>query len=426
MKLSQLAESIPGSAILALGNAVKERIRKGEKIYNHTVGDFDPAIFPIPALLEEEIISAYKNRQTNYPLAEGNADLKETLSAFIRDFQGLHYPASDILVAAGGRPLIYAAYQVIVDPGDKVIYPVPSWNNNYYVQLTKGKHCVIETAPENHFMPLAEEIAPHIKDAVLLALCAPQNPTGTCYSTEQLKAVCRLVVAENERRGADEKKLCILYDQIYHLLAYQDAAPADPVMVCPEVRPYCIYIDAVSKGFAATGVRVGWCYGPAPVIAKMKAILSHVGAWAPMAEQKAVAAFLRNTDAVKSFLGHFKSRIFDRLQQICKAIRAFKEAGLPVDAIAPQASIYLTVKIDLPGDASVALLNGAGIALLPFSAFGATKSEKWYRLSVGTCRKEAIGPMLQELKNVLEKSREPVHGSQGRGGPYGSLEHSPQ
>ncbi|WP_090391596.1 pyridoxal phosphate-dependent aminotransferase [Niabella drilacis] len=414
LKLSQLAASIPGSAILAFSNAVKERIRNGEKIYNLTVGDFDPSVFPIPRVLEEAIIDAYRNRQTNYPLAEGNADLRETLSSFIADVQGLCYPASDILVAAGGRPLIYAAYQVIVDPGDKVIYPVPSWNNNYYVQLTKGHHCRIETRPEHHFMPVAEEIAPHISDAVLLALCSPQNPTGTCYTADQLKDVCRLVVKENERRGPGKKKLYILYDQIYHLLTHQQTEHADPVSVFPRVKPYCIYVDAISKGFAATGVRVGWGYGPEPVIAKMKAVLSHVGAWAPMAEQKAVASFLQSRDAVKQFLDPFKKELFDRLQQIYNAIRLFKREGLPVDAIAPQASIYLTVKIDIPGDASALLLNGAGIALLPFSVFGATKSKKWYRLSVGTCRKEAISPMLRAFKKILQENGEPAHHSRSR------------
>ncbi|MGJ7032609.1 pyridoxal phosphate-dependent aminotransferase [Niabella hirudinis] len=409
MKLSQLAESIPGSAILAFGNAVKERIRQGQKIYNLTIGDFDPSVFPIPELLEEAIIDAYRNRQTNYPLAEGNIDLREALSSFIKEGQGLYYPPADILVAAGGRPLIYAAYQVIVDPGDKVIYPVPSWNNNYYVQLTKGNHCRIETRPEDHFMPVAEAIAPHIKDAVLLALCSPQNPTGTCYTAGQLQEVCRLVVDENERRAPMQKKLYILYDQIYHLLTHEGSVHADPVSVCPEVRPYCIYADAVSKAFAATGVRVGWGYGPAPVIAKMKAVLSHVGAWAPMAEQKAVTRFLQNPEAVKTFLIGFKSEIYQRLQQVYNAIRDFKQEGFPVDAIPPQASIYLSIKIDIPGDVAALLLDEAGIAILPFSVFGAAQCEKWYRLSVGTCRKELIGLMLRALKNVLQSHRKPEH-----------------
>ena len=409
MKLSRLAENTPPSGILAISNAIKKRMATGEQIHNYTVGDFDPSVFPIPSLLEEEIIRAFRNRQTSYPLAEGNWDLREALSVFVKEIQGVHYPASDILVAAGGRPLIYAAYQVIVDPGDKVIYPVPSWNNNYYVQLSGGQHRPVETLPEHYFMPVAGEIAPHISDAVLLALCSPQNPTGTCYSIDQLQEICRLVVRENERRGPDQKKLYILYDQIYHLITHGDTVHADPVSVCPEVRPYCIYVDAISKGFAATGVRVGWGYGPEPVIAKMKAVLSHIGAWAPMAEQKAVTSFLQSRDAVKQFLDQFKKEIFDRLQQIYTAIRMFKEEGLPVDVIAPQASIYLTVKIDIPGDASVLLLNEAGIAILPFSVFGVTQHTNWYRLSVGTCRKEAIGPMLRSLKKVLEKNRRMKH-----------------
>ena len=404
MKLSQLAETIPGSGILAISNAVKERVRKGAPIQNYTVGDFDPAIFPIPELLEQEIVRAYKEKRTNYPIAEGNPELRKQLSCFIKQFQQKEYSSSEILVAAGGRPLIYTAYQVIVDPGDVVIYPVPSWNNHYYAQLSKARSCIIETTAEQYFMPTADTIRPFIRDAVLLALCAPQNPTGTFFSEKQLKAICDLVIEENKRRGADQKKLYVLFDNIYNLLAYSNDA-ADPVSICPEMRPYTIYIDAISKNFAATGVRVGWCYGPEEVIAKMKAVLSHLGAWAPNPEQVALARFLAHTTAVTGFLATFKSKLKQRLDLIYNALLQLKAEGFPVDAIAPQASIYLSLKIGLPGDVTALLLNEAGIAILPFSVFGAANAANWYRLSVGTCRLENINPLLQKLRQVLKNNK---------------------
>lgn len=231
---------------------------------------------------------------------------------------------------------------------------------------------------------------------------------GHFFSAEQLKAVCELVVQENERRGANRKKLYILFDNIYNLLTYNDGA-ADPVAVCPEVRPYTIYIDAISKGFAATGVRVGWCYGPEPVIAKMKAVLSHMGAWAPNPEQVALANFLRHQDSVKDFLISFKEKLQLRLELIYNAIMKFKKEGLPVEAIAPQASIYLSLKIDIPGDFTPLLLNEAGIAVLPFSVFGAVNAANWYRLSVGTCKEEDITPLLEKLRHVLENSLATIH-----------------
>jgi aspartate aminotransferase len=132
MKLSHLSETLIGSEIVKLGADIREKIKQGQKIYNFTVGDFDPGIFPIPKELEDEIINAYRSHFTNYPAAEGNLDLRESVSAFIRTREHIEYTPSEILIAAGGRPLIYSAYRTVCDAGDKVIYAVPSWNNNHY------------------------------------------------------------------------------------------------------------------------------------------------------------------------------------------------------------------------------------------------------------------------------------------------------
>src|SRR5574337_1446452 len=154
-KLSKLAETLKGSEIVRLGNAISDRVRNGEKIYNFTIGDFDPSIFPIPHELEQLIISSYKERNTNYPPGEGVYELRKAVSEFIKQGEGIEYSTDEILIASGGRPLIFTLFNTIVDPGDKVIYGVPSWNNNHYTHINHAQHCVIETTPENNFMPLA-------------------------------------------------------------------------------------------------------------------------------------------------------------------------------------------------------------------------------------------------------------------------------
>ena len=136
VKLSNLAETLQASEIVRLGATIKEKMKQGQKIYNYTIGDFDSSVFPIPAELEQEIIGAYKDQYTTYPAAEGNLDLREAVSDFIAARQGLHYGPGEILIAAGGRPLIYSLYRAIIDKQDKVIYPVPSWNNNHYALLS--------------------------------------------------------------------------------------------------------------------------------------------------------------------------------------------------------------------------------------------------------------------------------------------------
>jgi aspartate aminotransferase len=418
MKLSNLSETLIGSEIVKLGGEIREKIRQGQRIYNFTVGDFDPAIFPIPKELEDEIVDAYRHHFTNYPAAEGNLDLREAIATFLKEMEGLDYGPNEILVASGGRPLIYATYRAICDKGDKIIYAVPSWNNNHYTHFVGGDPLEVEAKAENNFMPAAEDIRPFIKQSTLIALCSPQNPTGTTFRREELAAICDMVLEENIRRGDNEKKLYVMYDQMYWHLTYGDIKHYDPVSLRPAMRDCTIYIDAISKVFASTGVRVGWSMGPSNIMSKMKAILTHIGAWAPMAEQKAVAKFLANRDAINKYLAHFKREIEERLQGIYRGFMVLKQKGLAVDAIAPEAAIYLTIKIDLAGkttpagkllldqsDVTAYLLSEASLAVVPFYAFGASRNSPWYRLSVGTCKKEEIGEMIDKLGEALQKLR---------------------
>lgn len=416
MKLSHLSETLIGSEIVKLGGEIREKIRQGERIYNFTIGDFDPSIFPIPKELEDAIVEAYRKHFTNYPAAEGNLDLREAIHTFTKDEEGLDYSINEILVASGGRPLIYTVFRALCDKGDKIIYAVPSWNNNHYTHFVGGEHIVIEAKAENNFMPTASAIRPYIKEAVLISLCSPQNPTGTTFRKEELEDICDMVIEENERRGDGEKKLYVMYDQMYWHLTYGEIKHYNPVSLRPAMRDYTIFIDAISKVFAATGVRVGWGMGPATVISKMKAILTHIGAWAPMAEQKAVAHYLGNRDGIKRYLTNFKSEIEERLHRIYNGFSLLKKEGYSVDAIAPEAAIYLTIKIDLVGkktadgrilenqsDVTAYVLNAAGLAVVPFYAFGADRSSSWYRLSVGTCKKNEIEEMIGKLREALLK-----------------------
>jgi len=411
--LSTLAETLIGSEIVRLGNEINARIRKGEKIYNYTIGDFDPGIFPIPVQLEDAIITAYKEHYTNYPPAEGIVELRQAVAGFIKDYEGIEYAPDEILIAGGGRPLIYSLFRTIVNPGDKVIYAVPSWNNNHYVHMNGGDHCVIEALPENNFMPSAADIAPHIQGAALICLCTPQNPTGTTLEQAELAKICDLVIAENNRRSAGEKKLYVMFDQMYFTLTYGSTKHYNPVALRPEMRAYTVYIDGISKSFAATGVRVGWALGPTYVIAKMKALLTHIGAWSPMAEQKATAVFLQQKDAIAAYFDDFKAELEERLWRIYNGFIALKEKGYAVDAITPQAAIYLTIKLELAGkyvngnsletqaDVTDYILSEAKLAVVPFYAFGSDRQSPWYRLSIGTCKKEEIDEMLAKLEAAL-------------------------
>lgn len=416
LTLSKMAETLQGSEIIKLAGEINEKIKQGEKIFNYTIGDFDPTIFPIPDELKSEIIKAYQENHTNYPAANGIQKLRESVALFIEKYQGLKYGAEDFLIAGGARPLIYAAYQTILDKGEKVIFPVPSWNNNHYTHLSHAEKVMIEALPENNFMPLADDIKPHLKTATLLSLCSPLNPTGTTFSKEGLLEICKLVLEENLSRPEGAKPLYLIYDQIYWSLTYGNIVHYDPVSLLPELRPYTIFIDGLSKAFAATGVRVGWAFGPTDIIDKMKSILGHVGAWAPKAEQVATGNYLSNPSNAFAFIEQLKKSLSDRLFGFYNGFLKLKNEGFPIDVIEPQAALYLTVKINLSGltttegilldtteKATKYLLDSAGVAIVPFYAFGASKESTWYRLSVGTCALSDIELVINAIRNSLVK-----------------------
>jgi aspartate aminotransferase len=415
-KVSKLAQNIIGSEIIKLAAEVNEKIKNGQHVYNFTIGDFNPKIFPIPAELKKAIIDEYLADETNYPAADGMLALRQAVSTLLKERGNLAYAADEILIAAGARPIIYSVFRTLVDEGDTVIFPVPSWNNNHYSYLNGAKQVMINAGPESNFMPTAAHIKPHLKGASLLALCSPQNPTGTVFTKEGLSEICDLVLEENKRRGENEKPLYVMYDQIYWALTYGDTQHYNPVSLRPEMKPYTVFVDGISKSLAATGVRVGWSMGPKLVVDKMKSLLNHVGAWAPKAEQLATADYLSDLKRYDLFLDGQKKQLHQRLDAFYKGFSQLKSEGFKVDVIVPQAAIYLTVQLALHGmktqngealagtkEVTQYILDEAGVALVPFYAFGADENSSWYRLSVGTCKTEDIESVISNLRNALKK-----------------------
>jgi len=420
MSVSKLAQNLRGSEIIKIAGEINELKRQGQNIANLTIGDFDSNIYPIPTQLKDGIIAAYNDNQTNYPPADGMLNLRESVSAFLKNRYALDYASSQILISGGSRPLIYSTYLAVVDPGDKVVFPTPSWNNNHYCDLTGAVSVMIPTRPEHNFMPTADEIRPHIKGAALLALCSPLNPTGTMFGKKDLEEICDLVIAENKTRAAGEKPLYLLYDQIYSQLTFGEHRHYDPVTLRPELKEYTIFIDGASKCFASTGVRVGWGFGPVHVINNMKAIVGHMGAWSPKAEQVAMAKFLANDSYVDTYLSDIKTKIQTSLTTLYNGFQQLKSEGFNVDAIEPMGAIYLTLKIDYtgkttpegtvlksPADINFYLIKEAKVALVPFSAFGTDDDVNWFRASVGASTLQDIEAMIPRIKDALSEIKEP-------------------
>ncbi|QEM06268.1 pyridoxal phosphate-dependent aminotransferase [Mucilaginibacter sp. P25] len=416
MSVSLLAQNLHGSEIIKIAGEINELKRQGQNIANLTIGDFDSNIYPIPTPLKEKIIDAYNHNQTNYPAADGMLDLRQSVSGFLKRSLGLDYAPNQILISGGSRPLIYSIFLAVVNPGEKVVFPAPSWNNNHYSDLLNADAVIIPTAPENNFMPTADDIRPHLKGAALLALCSPLNPTGTMFSKKDLEEICDLVIAENKSRAVGEKPLYLLYDQIYSQLTFGEHKHYDPVTLRPELKDYTIFVDGGSKCFAATGVRVGWGFGPELVIENMKAIVGHMGAWSPKPEQMAMAKFLTDEADVNSYLDDLKGKIQASLTALHEGFQEMKASGLNVDSIEPMGAIYLTLKIDYSGkttpdgkvlkdsaDINFYLIKEAGAAFVPFSAFGTGDEVNWFRASVGATPLHEIEALIPRVKAALSK-----------------------
>lgn len=416
-KLSRLAEELSTSSISNLSEKIDEKNKAGEKTFNCTLGDFCPENFPIPHELEEEIIKAYRKKNTNYPFVGGMKELRTAISSHIKEHGNFSYKPNEVIVASGARPLIYLLFKVLLDPGDKVIYTAPTWNTQHFIHLADANQIVIQAKPENDFMISSKEIIPHIKEATLITINSPLNPSGTVLKQDEMKKIFNLVAEENKTRIKNNKKpLYIFFDIIYWLVTYNENKGYSDLMLDPKIRDYVIFIDGMSKCFAATGVRVGWAFGPQTIIDKMRSILSHLGAWTPKPEQVGTAKYLKNRTAVSSFLNRFKEEVLTRLNIFYETIKKLKSQGYKVDAIAPQGAIYLSIKFDLVGsktpdgkilksvsEASDYLLDKAKLGIVPFYYFGMDESLPWFRLSVGTCSIEDAKLACRYIEDAIKK-----------------------
>jgi len=408
--LSSLAAGLTGSEILKISGEIRELTAGGRQICNLTVGDFSPKEFRIPQELERAIIDCLHAGETNYPPSDGTLELRRAVARLYQEEFGLDYDIKSVLIAGGARPIIYAAYAAMVDPGDKVVYPIPSWNNNHYTYLMHGVPVEIVVGPETNFLPTAEMLRPHISDARLIAICTPLNPTGTVMSRDEVEKIARLVVEENERRRANGgRTLYLLWDSVYWMLTFGESHHYPPPQLVPEVKPYTVFVDGISKAFAATGVRVGWTVAPPPITAAMRDIIGHVGAWAPRAEQLATAHVLGQRDAVHAYHDNMIRELQLRLDLLHDGIEEMRERdGLPVHAIPPQGAIYLSVQFDLIGrpfktneEIRRFLLERAGFAIVPFQAFGLKSETGWFRLSAGAVSPDDIREGLGRVREAL-------------------------
>lgn len=416
-RVSGMAAGLIGSEILRIASEIRALVASGRPVCNLTVGDFDPRYFPIPAPLAQGIHAALEKGETNYPPSNGIPELRQAVARFYERELGLRFPVESVLIVGGARPVIYCIFRTLCDPGDRVIYPVPSWNNNHYTHMVGAVGVPVVCRPEERFLPTRKDLDGLLPGARLLCLNSPLNPSGTAFTREALLGICEAVLEENEareRRG--ERPLFVMYDHIYWMLRFGGIPHVTPPELLPEMARYTLFVDGISKGFAATGLRVGWGVGPVDVISRMSAVLGHIGAWAPRPEQVATVGLLDDPEGIRQFETVFQRELRARLELLHRGLQGMKERGLPVDSIPPMGAIYLTARIHPFGrhtsgggelrtndDVRRWLLESAGIGVVPFQAFGSTEDEGWFRLSVGAVSMADVEAALPRLEAALRQ-----------------------
>jgi len=227
-----------------------------------------------------------------------------------------------------------------------------------------------------------------------------------------LKGICELIVKENNLRKNQEggRPLYLFFDQIYSDIT-KDGLFVHPLTLCPEIREYLICADGISKSLNATGIRVGWLFGPKDIIGKMTEVLSHIGAWAPKPEQRALDAYIRENhkdyifhiDYVKNEYEYLSSKICDKFEEL-------KNLGFRVDCQRPDGGIYISVYLDyvhsFPSteDYISFLINTCGLGIVPFEYFGSKQNKGWFRISIGNVADSNLDSIIETIENSVLKS----------------------
>ncbi len=404
-----MAQNMERSRILSIAASVRKLISEGKEVAPFTVGDFSPLHFEVPQRFVELAHQALDTGQTNYPPAAGIPELRAALAEWMKQRYDLDVGAEGIIVGSGARPVLYASFRLFLEPGDGFAYGVPAWNNHYYVHLNDSLGIPLQGKADSRFLPTAEQVKEQIHRIRVLILNSPLNPTGTCFTAEELGAICDVILNENEERQKDGRKpVMLIYDQVYATMTAPGIDHVHPVQTRPEMYDYTVTLDAISKSLTGTGLRLGWMAIPPSLAAPVIALIGHMGAWPARPIQAAVAGLFENHADLDSYFSELDQRIHERMEILQRRLSEMRPL---VDFVEPQGGIYLSTRFNLfekigattNEDIREWLLNEVGIAVVPFQAFGLEEDSGWFRISVGAVGCDEIEAAMDRLAVALKR-----------------------
>lgn len=391
IKLASRVRRIKPSPTLAVTAKANQLRLEGVNVLNLAAGEPD---FDTPEHIKQAAVDAINAGQTKYTPVGGTNSLKSAIiDKFIRD-NGLQYSMNEILVSCGGKQSFYNLCQAIIDQDDEVIIPAPYWvSYPDMVLLANGKPVFIEADHTQNFKINAKQLTSAISNkSKLFVINSPSNPSGACYSAQELQALAEVLLKYPH--------VMIATDDMYEHILFGDQKFSNILSVCPELKPRTIVLNGVSKAYSMTGWRIGYAAGPVEVIDPMKNIQSQSTS-NPCSISQAAAQIALSSDqtCVTEMCKAFEERhdfLVEGLNKI-NGISCNKSHGTFYCFANINEAIKLTNGVEDDVMFATYLLDKCGIAVVPGSAFG---MPGYMRISFATS-KDNLAESLDRLDQLM-------------------------
>jgi len=380
--LSGALGRIQPSPTLAVTQKARELKAAGRDVIGLGAGEPD---FDTPDNIKEAAIAAIRHGETKYTAVEGIPELRKAIAGKFKRENGLDYTPAQTFVSAGGKSIIYNAMMATLNPGDEVICVAPYWvSYPDIVLLGGGVPVIIETKIEDGFRLTAEALARAITPKTKwLIYNQPSNPTGACYTREQLKALTDVLL--------EHPQVWVLTDDMYEHLVYGGFKFSTIAEVEPRLYDRTLTMNGVSKAYAMTGWRIGYCGGPELLIKAMAKLQSQSVSNATSISQWASVEALNGT---QDFIPKFQKIFEERRDLVVSMLNQASglECPKPEGAFYVYPSIRKLIgktapsgkRIETDGDFAGELLEAEGVAVVHGAAFGLSP---FFRISYATSNK---------------------------------------
>lgn len=394
--LSNRVQNLQPSATLKVTGRAKELKREGVSVVSLSAGEPD---FKTPAHVCEAAIKAIQDGFHGYTMNPGTPELREAISEKLKRDNNLDYDPSQIVCSNGAKQSVGFSLLALVNPGDEVIIPAPYWVS--YPEMTKmaeGTPVTVRTSFENNFKLTPEQLEDNLNEKTrALILCSPSNPTGACYTADELRALADVLVKYPD--------VMIISDEIYEYIVFE-GEHVSILNVAPELKERTVLINGFSKGFAMTGWRLGYL-AAAPEVAKAVAKIQSQETSAPssISQKAGEAAYKGSLDEVHSNREQFRMRrdyLVETLNNI-EGVSCFTPGG--AFYVFPDISHYIGSRtpdgsaIESSTDLCLYLLNDHGLATVPGDAFGEPNGVRM-----------SYAASMEDLKEAMKRFKEGLAG----------------